>query len=259
MFLPSLPGNQGFYEDITAGEYYVEDKWEFRRALRDLARCRARAILDIGCGSGFFLDRLKSALTGVDAQGYEFNPKTAEATRAKGHVVHAGPFPDVIPSNPGFDAVCLIQVLEHLANPVEVLGQVRSLLKPGGVLIVSVPDTAGPIRHFPTAVTEVPPHHVSRWCATAFRLGMPRLGFRVCDVAFEPLPHYLWDAYLPRMLECDFGINRLGRLLNRLGVTATAIRLLRRAGVKWLHGVRGHTIYVVLRPDDGETLRTRGS
>ena len=96
-----------------------------------------------------------------------------------------------------FDAICMFQVLEHVADPIQLIENARELLHLGGILIVSVPDRQMPIRHFSDSLTEIPPHHVSRWCEFTFRFVAMHLGFTVEKVAFEPLPSILWDAYLP--------------------------------------------------------------
>jgi SAM-dependent methyltransferase len=258
LFLPEAAGTAGFYRDITAGDYYVSDKWEFRRAIRDLRKLQPRRVLDIGCGSGFFLDDVRARLRGCEPWGYEFDPGLTEKAQARGHTVCSGDFPAAPLARNGaepFDALTSFQVLEHLADPATFLRQAHALLKPDGIFVVCVPDAAGPVRHFNTALTDLPPHHVSRWCAKAFRVGMPRLGFRVLKVAYEPLPHYLWDAYLPVILAKDFWPGPLGRWFNRRGWTARTIRALRRLGVRWLRPVRGHTLYVLLQavgqPDAG--------
>jgi len=94
----------------------------------------------------------------------------------------------------------------------------------------------------------VPPHHVSRWQEATLRALAPRVGLAVEGVAFEPLPEYLWESYLPVMLARGAlppaWVRRL-RLVERL---PRLLRALRRLGVRRLHGVRGHALYVRLRP-----------
>ncbi len=251
MFQPVITGSQAFYADVTAEEeqYYVREKWEFFRAIRDIRRFGGPRVLDIGCGSGHFLDLLRAKVPAADCTGYEFSPEAAEMARAKGHTVCHGQFPEAVllmSANKPFDVVCMFQVLEHLSDPMGFLNDVRSLLSADGILIVSVPNSIGPIRHFSSALTEIPPHHVSRWCESAFRNGMPRLGFRILRVAHEPLPHYLWNSYLPVMVRGDILPETIGKILNRMRLTRLLIWLLRRLGVRWLPGIAGHSLYIAL-------------
>jgi hypothetical protein len=61
MFDPPVAGTPGFYAAITHVEedYYVPDKWEFRRAIKDIRAHGARRVLDVGGGSAHFLDLLR--------------------------------------------------------------------------------------------------------------------------------------------------------------------------------------------------------
>jgi 2-polyprenyl-3-methyl-5-hydroxy-6-metoxy-1,4-benzoquinol methylase len=250
-FLPAVVGSEAFYEALAQLDdgYYVGARWEFERAARDLRAAGARSVLDVGCGSGHFLDHARAALPGARIAGFEFNARLAARARARGHEVASGislPEPEAL-GGP-FDTVCLFQVVEHVADPVAFLRAARRLVAPRGQLVVTVPNAAGPVRHFSTALTDIPPHHVSRWEESTFRLAARRLGVEVVDVAFEPLPEYLWDSYLPVMLERDWlspGIVRRFRLAR---VVPPLLRGLRRLGVRRLHGVRGHALYVRLRP-----------
>ncbi|MDQ3820571.1 MAG: class I SAM-dependent methyltransferase, partial [Acidobacteriota bacterium] len=202
MFLPATAGTRSFYKDITSedGQCYSANKWEFRQAINDLIRYRCQSVLDVGSGSGYFLDLLREKLPDVEAAGYEFNEQMSELVSHKGHTVYLGKFPHaILNEQPGkvFDAVCIFQVLEHVPDPVNFLKQACSVLRPQGLLIVSVPNSVGPIRHFTSALTEIPPHHISRWSEPVFRSGLRRLGLSVLRAAEEPLPNYLWASYLP--------------------------------------------------------------
>jgi SAM-dependent methyltransferase len=250
VFIPSLSGTSEFYEDITANDnYYVSDKWEFKQAVRDLKRYKCERVLDIGCGSGDFLALVKKKLSHIEAHGYEFNSNGAESARNRGQVVYSGLFPESVSEgiNRPYDALCMFQVIEHFANPVGLIKNALTLLKPEGLLIVSVPNCDGPVRFFSTALTDIPPHHVTRWCEKAFRIGIQRNDLEVCEMRYEPLPSYLWDAYLPVILENTFILPKLGALLNRKGITKRFIQILRVLKVKELWGVTGHSLYVVIK------------
>ena len=205
---------------------------------------RCKRVLDFGCGSGEFLSRLQEHVD-VDAYGFDFNPVGSNAAREKGYqLIHELDAAN-LPGAP-FDAITMFQVLEHLSSPFEMLEKLKSLLRPGGLFIVSVPDCSGPIRHFENALTELPPHHVTRWYGDSLRTCFTQRQFDVIDIKYEPLPDYLWDSYLPVMLTKDFLPSAVGGFINRIKVTRTLIAVLRALRVKSLP-IRGHTLYAAFR------------
>jgi len=253
-FDPVVTGTPGFYEAISAIDYYNAEKWEFFCAADDLKESGANRILDVGCGSGQFLDYLRSKLHGAELHGYDLNENLLAQLAQRGFgTLPSNPdrFGEALRDQPPFDAICMLQVLEHVDDPVEFLGKFLSLLKPGGLLIVATPNSAGPIRNFPDALTEIPPHHVTRWTEQAFAALLPKQGVKIHTVRIEPLPEYLWDSYLPLTWDDPIwpaqifdplarkrGLQTIGE---RAGFAAQAMR---NAGIRWLHGIPGHTIYV---------------
>jgi SAM-dependent methyltransferase len=118
--------------------------WLSQRAIRRRLPGRDDLeVLELGCGFRAtqllaLRDRLKHG-TGVD---FRIAPELREA---EGFTFHEGTIEETVPGLPpgSFDAVLLISVLEHLANPLAVLGAVRGLLRPGGRLLINVPTWRG--------------------------------------------------------------------------------------------------------------------
>lgn len=121
--------------------------------LRDAAADRALAddlpdwvkpgkVLDVGCGSGAFLDGM--ADNGWAAFGIEPSPAAAAAARAKGHTVACQsatePVDDALARH-SFDVIVMSHALEHVHSPTQALGRLHPLLTPDtGRLIVEVPN-----------------------------------------------------------------------------------------------------------------------
>lgn len=103
------------------------------------------AILDIGAGDGHFMSCLEQA--GFRAIGVE--PSVALAnyatTQVRG-VIKNSYYERNLFSPESFDAITFIQVLEHVANPAEILRTAWYHLRPGGYVIVEVPSVHSP--HF---------------------------------------------------------------------------------------------------------------
>jgi len=251
-FLPIVVGSHEFYINISSTDenYYLAEKWEFIQAIRDIKKFGGGKILDIGCGKGLFLDFLRESGLSLECAGYELNSEVAKIARSKGYTVFEDLSSEPLLSQMGakkFDVICIFQVLEHLSDPVGLIKFLVPLVSPGGIFIIGVPDAGGPLRFFPNALTDIPPHHISRWCESVFRRGLTALGLGVLRIEFEPLPYYLWDSYLPVMLEREILPAKVARFMNKYGVTSLLIRVLRALRIKWLRGVRGHTLYAVLR------------
>ena len=99
-------------------------------------------VLDVGCGSGDFGAVIRNALH-CDVIGIEPHPERAALARSNGLDVITGFLTtDIIRSVPPFDRILFLDVLEHTADPVELLSVAVSALKPGGRVIISVPNVA---------------------------------------------------------------------------------------------------------------------
>ena len=110
----------------------------------------ARVILDVGCGDGSFgaglRDERRTAGHELELWGLELDPQAAaRAVERLDHVL-AGSANERVAELPAayFDCVVLNDILEHLAWPEELLRDLRRVLKPGGILVASIPN----VRHF---------------------------------------------------------------------------------------------------------------
>jgi SAM-dependent methyltransferase len=95
--------------------------------------------LDVGCGSGAALLRLQSR--GWQVAGFEVSEAAARAGRAAGLDIRSGrELSDAAFPASSFDLVTLFCVLPHVHDPVSVLREVGRLLRPGGRLLMTVPN-----------------------------------------------------------------------------------------------------------------------
>lgn len=97
-------------------------------------------LLDVGCSSGAFL--MAAREIGLDAEGVEISPEAAESARQAGFRVHTGRLESACFPNASFDAIALIELLEHLREPHALLAECRRILRPGGVVMATTPNGA---------------------------------------------------------------------------------------------------------------------
>jgi len=260
-FEPVVSGSAAFYECISAIDYYNEEKWEFGAALSQLQLAGAKRILDVGCGSGVFLDYLRRQMPSAELFGYDLNAELLDSLSSRGLNVLPGDLVQIKAGSvnvPPFDAICMLQVLEHASDPIDMLQTFLGLLRPGGLLIVTTPDAGGPIKNFPDALTEIPPHHVTRWKEATFEVLFKRLKLKLSGVQHEPLPDYLWDSYLPVLWDEPIWPARIfDPLARRLGMVTVgersgfAAKQMKEAGIRMLYGVPSHTIFVTATSERG--------
>lgn len=103
----------------------------------------AGSVLDIGCGPGVLLNQMRAR--GWIVRGTERSPSAAQQARDVFHLdVRAQEVDDLIAEGSTFDAVVLWHVAEHLHRPSTTIGGIARLLKPGGILLIAVPNFGSP-------------------------------------------------------------------------------------------------------------------
>lgn len=96
-------------------------------------------LLEVGCGSGRFLDRMRRA--GWEVQGTDFDPAVARRVRGKyGLRVDVGDLAGLHYAADGYDVVALSQVIEHVHDPMLLLKECSRILRSGGRLVLSTPN-----------------------------------------------------------------------------------------------------------------------
>jgi SAM-dependent methyltransferase len=126
------------YEDYLKDKpLYVE---MFGREVRLLGRYKSPGhLLDIGCATGFFLEVAERR--GWQPFGVEVSEFAAEhARKLFGDRVYIGTVEEARYECAFFDAIACYSTLEHLCDPLATLKEAHRILKPDGVLVVSVPD-----------------------------------------------------------------------------------------------------------------------
>ena len=136
-------------DEIYEKMYRVEERhWWFcakrtiitnllRRYLPCSPRQRPLRLADLGCGCGGMLAELPP---GIEGEGLDSSRKAVSFCRARGVTARIGSFPSDIPfERESFDAVIMADVIEHIDDDVAAAAAAARLVRPGGVMIVTVP------------------------------------------------------------------------------------------------------------------------
>jgi methionine biosynthesis protein MetW len=99
-------------------------------------------VLDVGCGTGS-VTLIANRMKNNDVLGLEPDVQRAARSRSRGIDTVCGELDDTFSVRHGlFDVVVFADVLEHLPSPAEALTRAIPVLKPGGIVLISVPNVA---------------------------------------------------------------------------------------------------------------------
>ncbi len=181
----------------------------FRSALSVFLRHRARLVkhfrssgrlMDYGCGAGQFAKHM--AGEGFEVVGLEPFSLGAPETSAGGQLtLRREPLATAKKDLGTFDVITMWHVLEHIPNPVEVLNELKELLNPGGVLLISVPN----FESWQSKVFEGswfhldPPRHLLHFTRSTLDGTLGRAGFSAVK-EFRFIPEYGSSGWLQSAL-----------------------------------------------------------
>jgi 2-polyprenyl-3-methyl-5-hydroxy-6-metoxy-1,4-benzoquinol methylase len=166
--IPSAEELRALYPD----EYYGEPGTKFQPIIERLVRivgerhvgflCGAvppgGRVLDVGCGRGVLLGAL--ADRGFEVHGVEVSAAAASGADPRAQIRVAATLGDAGYPESSFDLIIVWHVFEHIADPRGTVEEMRRILKPGGRVVIAVPNFASP---------------QARWTGPAwFHLDLPR-------------------------------------------------------------------------------------
>ena len=238
---PGVAGSPLLYQGLQRFEwYYSSHGWELNLAARDVRPCRH--LLEVGSGAGAFVEQCQAA--GIEAIGLETNPVACQEANAHGIPTECLALSEYVrQGRPAVDAVCAFQVLEHLADPLRFFEDCEAALRRRGLLLLSVPNADGYLRHCDD-ILDRPPHHMTRWSPATFRRLEHFVPFRVEALAREPLA----PNQVARFLDAQGSRFRARRFLGRVAFnrcTLPALNRLLRVGFRNLFA--GHSLYIRMR------------
>jgi SAM-dependent methyltransferase len=129
---PASKELEDFYRARAGWRSRGEERMRFRKASALARVAPGASVLDIGCRDG----GLRAFLPpDVKYQGVDITPEFAGPDILIQDISKGLPFADA-----SFDAVFIIEVIEHVPNPFAALTEIHRVLRPGGVLTLSVPN-----------------------------------------------------------------------------------------------------------------------
>lgn len=166
-------------------------------------------LMDIGCGDGRTVAWAR--LQGWDAMGIEIDPAAARYAQKLGLNVLEETYEKLSDYHQTFDCIVCSHVLEHVHTPLDLVHRIKQALKPGGKLILTLPNAQSALRHhfgIDWRGLEAP-RHIAIPSQTQLRALLTQAGFLV---------DYHADNYLATAVE-SYRIRRRGKLISPRDLT----------------------------------------
>jgi len=197
-----------FYKDLVDPTYDAgrpERSIQARKILEIAQKLQPGGrLLDIGAGSGFLVEQ--AIQMGYRAEGVEASAWLQAMALQRGLPIHLGTFPHAAASGT-FDLITLIDVVEHVSNPVDLLKNIAESLAPGATAIIVTPDVSSvPARilgrrwwHFRVA-------HIGYFNRRTLCFALDQAGLQsvfMCRPGWYFTAGYVWERthrYLPSFL-----------------------------------------------------------
>ena len=236
-------GDAQFYEELYGHDvdaFYMDNKWEHLIA-KDWVK-KNQLVLDIGCGGGAFLAMLRDKTS--ELYGLEQSRVGQQEAAAKGVTVSGD---DVISfsktASNKYDMVSSFQVLEHVADVKPFLEAKIAMVKPGGLMVISVPNNDAFIRLDPNFVLNAPPHHVGLWRRSSLEAIGKLYGLEIIHIEREPLQekNIGWFTALMEQRHIKGGLAR--KVYYKMGFS----RMLQNSIRETSSTIDGHTIMMCYR------------
>jgi len=154
-------------------------------------------LLDTGCNEGRGLIFYRK--NGFNVEGLELNGVAAKSARSLGFIVHEGTLDTFHPKDL-YVVVVLSNVLEHSLNPANMLGHVNRLLRQGGTLLISCPNSKSWLRNLFGRywINWHVPFHISHFSSATLTELLKRCGFSIRTIRDETPALWMADSIIVR-------------------------------------------------------------
>lgn len=129
------------YQDYESRFFKYKDIFEelFKERLKMIQRFKKSGkVLDLGCAHGFLLNYLKQ--NGFDSYGLDISDYAVSYAKKNFDIpIYQGDVDTANLPEKEFDVIIMLDLIEHVSNPVETLEKVKRFLKDDGILIIQTP------------------------------------------------------------------------------------------------------------------------
>jgi SAM-dependent methyltransferase len=164
-------GRNDYLSPVTIKRYHeLLDKFEPYK--------KTGKILDVGCGIGYFLNEAKNR--GWKVYGTEYTDHAIEICESKGIEMKQGKLNITDFNLEEFDVITSFEVLEHINNPMEEIGNFIQLLRTGGLVYLTTPNFNSVLRFKLKEKYDVItyPEHLSYYTPKTLRFAFNKNGFK---------------------------------------------------------------------------------
>jgi 2-polyprenyl-3-methyl-5-hydroxy-6-metoxy-1,4-benzoquinol methylase len=189
----TLAGKSDLYEALQKYDWYYGLRKEHQVAETFIES--SFNVLEIGCGSGFFLQKLQSK--NIKCTGLEFNLEAIKTGREQGlNILKQDVCEHSNDEHEKYDIVCAFQVLEHICQVGDFIQAALDCLKPGGKLIVGVPNSNPYLYKYDKYFTlNLPPHHMGLWDKQTLINMQKVFNVKLNYISIESLDGWEYDHY----------------------------------------------------------------
>ncbi|WP_235071033.1 class I SAM-dependent methyltransferase [Leptolyngbya sp. Heron Island J] len=193
-----------FSESAMANMHFAQNRYQFlenmlHRYAPKLAVQTGRKLLDVGCGTGDFLQVAQQA--GWHVTGTELAKDAVDrASQKVGNHILQGDMTEIYVPDGSYHLVTSYHVIEHLLDPIAQLKRCYDLLIPGGLLFVETPNiqSLGARLKGKNWSHIIPPEHILYFSPVSLRHALHRAGFDQIVVGtsapqiVESIVHWPW-------------------------------------------------------------------
>jgi len=190
-----LPDSNTLYEQLMkAIPYYPNFRWEYGLASQYIAEHGAESLIEIGAGTGCFIERVQNMVSYALAS--EYNQDALNVCRQKElHCLGE----DVSRIKDKFDVVCAFEVLEHVWDNHKFMENCIRLLKKGSKLIFGTPDPEGILSVNGIGFLNLPPHHQFDFSYQAFEYLAQKYGLKIVEYQKSELQYRHYARYVENL------------------------------------------------------------